>query len=385
MDTGFSIEDLAFQQGARAFIDANLPHGMDLWTRRGVHKWPVEFGGPGIRDRSVNGCQGYSKLGAGSHLANLQTKAELSTDGTFYTVNGQKVWTALAHIARRMFCSTRASNTGVKQDGITFLLIPMGDPSIEVKPIITLGGSHSVKEAYITDVNVGDHCPLDAPTFHNKRSALEAGLMAFEFTELRSLASVSAGGDPDPESSIMKLKHTEIQQRVFELNLEAAGIYAAAWGTPAGPDFARGATGLSPSDYPTVDGLLAAELTFDNVTVSATDKLGPLDDGHTIIEKIARRTILALAAKAIGAMQVLYQDTIAYTQQRKQFDHPLSEFKVLKYLIGKASRFVGQSAVQLHGGTGMTEKLRVARYFKRLMIIDSQYDNTDHPLEKFVA
>jgi alkylation response protein AidB-like acyl-CoA dehydrogenase len=190
-----------------------------------------------------------------------------------------------------MFCLVRTSSTGVKQEGITFLLIPMDDPGIEVKPIITLGGSHTVNEVYITDVKVpvenrigeegkgwtyakgllihertglagiqnsvlalekakenassikvGDGTLLDVPVFKNKIGALEAELLALEFTELRSLAQVSAGGDPGPESSIMKLKGTEIQQRISELNLESSGIYAAAWGNPVGPAFAKGAT-----------------------------------------------------------------------------------------------------------------------------------------------
>jgi len=184
------------------------------------------------------------------------------------------------------------------------------------------------------------------------------------------------------------------------------------------------ADGLTRTDYPTVDGLRASEIKFTNVRVSDDQRLGPLDEGYGIIEKIANRAILALAAEAIGGMQTLYEDTVHYTKQRKQFDHPLSEFQVLKhrmtemfmehalaqslcmkanmletqgssetqrtihalkYLVGKASRFVGQNAVQLHGGMGMTEELRVAHYFKRLMVIDSQFGNTDHHLERFVA
>ncbi len=353
MDIEFSDEDLAFQQDVRSFIEANLPKGMDMWTKRGewfkaladkggwdVPKWPVEFGGPGftptqryifdmemarqstppqlpfgvgmlapilmghgskeqqdrflpgIRDGSVNWCQGYSEPGAGSDLANLKTKAELTPDGKHYIVNGQKIWTTLAHIAHWMFCLTRTSSTGVKQEGITFLLIPMDDPGIEVRPIITLGGSHSVNEVYLTDVKVpvenrigeegkgwtyakgllahertglagiqnsvialerarenaasikvGDGTLLDVPAFRNKLGALEAELMALEFTELRTLAAVEAGGSPGPESSILKLKGTEIQQRLQELNIEAAGIYAAVWGNGnAGPKFAKGAT-----------------------------------------------------------------------------------------------------------------------------------------------
>lgn len=352
MDIEFSAEDLAFQREVQDFIKENLPKGMDLWTKRGewfkalrdkggwdVPKWPVEFGGPvftptqryifdlemsrnstppqipfgvtmlapilmnygtreqqerflpGIRDGSVNWCQGYSEPGAGSDLANLKTRAELSEDGTHYIVNGQKIWTTLAHIANWIFCLTRTSNTGVKQEGITFLLMPMDDPGIEVKPIITLGGSHSVNEVYFTNVKVpvenrvgeegkgwtyakgllvhertglagiqnsvlalekakknarqvkvGKGTLMDVPAFRNKVGALEAELLALEFTELRTLSQVSAGGNPGPESSIMKLKGTEIQQRVSELNLEAAGVYAAAWGNPVGHHFAKGAT-----------------------------------------------------------------------------------------------------------------------------------------------
>lgn len=352
MDIEFSEEDLAFQQEVRDFIKDNLPQPHELWTRRDawfkalrekggwdVHKWPTEFGGPGftptqryifdmemgrqstppmlpfgismlapilmnygsdeqkerflpgIRDHSVNWCQGYSEPGAGSDLANLKTRAELSEDGKHYVVNGQKIWTTLAHIAHWMFCLTRTSSDGAKQEGITFLLIPMDAPGVEVKPIITLGGAHSVNEVYLTDVKVpvenrvgeegkgwtyakgllvhertglagiqnsvmalekakdvarsvkiGNETLLDNPMFKLKVGALEAELMALEFTELRTLASVAAGGDPGPESSILKLKGTEIQQRVSELNLEAAGIFAAPWGpNQAGPGFAKGA------------------------------------------------------------------------------------------------------------------------------------------------
>jgi alkylation response protein AidB-like acyl-CoA dehydrogenase len=353
MDIEFSAEDLAFQQEVRNFIKDNVPTGMELWTKRAewfkaledkggwdVPNWPEAFGGPtftptqryifdmemgrqstppqlpfgtgmlapilmrygtkeqqdrflpGIRDCSVNWCQGYSEPGAGSDLANLKTRAVLNEEGTHYTVNGQKIWTTLAHIAHWMFCLTRTSSDGPKQEGITFLLIPMDDPGIEVKPIITLGGSHSVNEVYITDVKVpvenmigeegkgwtyakgllvherkglagiqnsvmalekakenaeqvkvGEGTLMDVPAFRNKIGAIAAELLALEFTELRTLASVAAGGDPGPESSIMKLKGTEIQQRITELNLEASGIYAAPWGAiNAGPGFARGAT-----------------------------------------------------------------------------------------------------------------------------------------------
>jgi len=184
------------------------------------------------------------------------------------------------------------------------------------------------------------------------------------------------------------------------------------------------AEGISREDYPTVDGLRASEIKFENVSVSDADVLGKVDEGSDIVNFISNRAILAMSAEAVGSMDVLYKTTIDYTKQRHQFDHALADFQVLKhrmtemfmettlaqsltmkatmlstqnsadtqstihalkYLIGKAGRLVGQNAVQLHGGMGMTEEMNVAHYFKRLMVIDSQFGNTDHHLEQFVA
>lgn len=351
MDIELSVEDLAFREEVRAFFKENeYKPGEDYgqwrldWFAKArekggwdVPKWPVEFGGPGwsptqhyiweqetavaalpwdmpfgismlapvlmaygnkeqqerflpdIRARKVNWCQGYSEPGAGSDLAGLKTKAVLSADGTEYTVNGTKIWTTAAHIADWIFCLTRTDDSGKKQEGITFLLFPMKQEGVEVKPIITLGGAHSVNTVFITDVKVpvenrigeegkgwtyakgllqhertglaglsrslvaleklkdqartvtrGNGTLMDEPAFKAKVAELEVDLMAAEYTELRSLASASAGAAPGPESSILKLKGTEIQQRIQKLTVEAGGIYSAAWGsTQAGPGFAR--------------------------------------------------------------------------------------------------------------------------------------------------
>ena len=180
--------------------------------------------------------------------------------------------------------------------------------------------------------------------------------------------------------------------------------------------------GLERNNFPTVDGLRASEITFDNVEVSSERMLGDIDKGFTILRTIANNAILALCAEAVGAMEVLYKDTVEYTQQREQFDHPLSDFQVLqhrmvdmfmeyeqcksllfratmetiqdpvmaqrtihalKHLIGKSGIFVGENAVQLHGGMGVTEELRVGHFFKRLLVIDSQFGNADFHLDKF--
>jgi alkylation response protein AidB-like acyl-CoA dehydrogenase len=185
------------------------------------------------------------------------------------------------------------------------------------------------------------------------------------------------------------------------------------------------AEGVTRDNFPTVDGLRASEVTLKDVRVSADSLLGDLDAGFSILNAAANDAILALSAEAIGAMEVLYKDTVDYTQEREQFDHPLSDFQVLqhrmvemfmeyeqcksllyratleaaqgdseatqrtvhalKYLVGKVGSFIGESAVQLHGGMGMTEELRIGHYFKRLLVIDAQFGNSDYHLQKFAA
>ena len=182
--------------------------------------------------------------------------------------------------------------------------------------------------------------------------------------------------------------------------------------------------GLIVQGFPTVDGLQSSELTFDKVTVTAGDIVGEVDEGFTALNATINDGILAIAAEAVGAMEVLYKDTVAYTQEREQFDHPLSDFQVLqhrmvemfmeyeqcksllfratmeaatggedtqrcihalKHLVGKAAFFVGENAVQTHGGMGVTEELRVGHYFKRLLVIEAQFGNTDYHLDRFAA
>jgi alkylation response protein AidB-like acyl-CoA dehydrogenase len=180
--------------------------------------------------------------------------------------------------------------------------------------------------------------------------------------------------------------------------------------------------GVEKQNFPTVDGLRASEITFEDVKVSSEALVGEKDKGFTILQAVVNDAILALSAEAVGAMEVLYKDTVEYTQQREQFDHALSDFQVLqhrmvdmfmeyeqcksllfratletvedpdlaqrtvhalKHLIGKSGIFVGESAVQLHGGMGVTEELRIGHFFKRLLVIDSQFGNADFHLDKF--
>ena len=245
---------------------------------------------PAIVRGDIAWCQGYSEPGSGSDLASLKLRAD--ADGDDYIVNGSKIWTTHAHMADHIFCLVRTDNSGRPQQGISFLLIDMDSPGVSVEPIITMAGDHEVNQVFFENVRVpqanrigeenkgwtyakgllahersglagiqnsvmglekakrnaqkvrvGAGTLLDLSSFKNKVGVLEAELLALEFTEMRTLARVAAGGDPGPESAILKLKGTEIQQRITELNLEAAGVFAAPWGAEAfGPEFAHGAT-----------------------------------------------------------------------------------------------------------------------------------------------
>ncbi|MEM7097281.1 MAG: acyl-CoA dehydrogenase family protein [Pseudomonadota bacterium] len=185
-----------------------------------------------------------------------------------------------------------------------------------------------------------------------------------------------------------------------------------------------GTQGLKVSGFPTVDGLQAAEIELKDVFVESANLLGAENQGFQLLNTCIRDGILAICAEAVGAMEVLYKDTVAYTSEREQFDHPLSDFQVLqhrmvdmfmeyeqcksllyratletvqasdtamrtvhalKHFVGKAGIMIGENAVQLHGGMGMTEELRIGHYFKRLLVIDAQFGNSDYHLQKFVA
>ncbi len=251
---------------------------------------------PSILDSSVWWCQGYSEPDAGSDLANLKTSAVL--EGSHYRVNGSKIWTTYAHYADMMFCLVRTSSEGRKQQGISFLLIDMNDPGVEVAPIITNNGLHVVNQVFLNNVSVPQENlvgeegagwtiakyllgherttiagvaaskqqmrrlksialqeqqrgePLwDDCRFRDRVAELEIDLMALEQTNLRVLCDENAGHGPGPEASLLKVRGTEIQQRITELLVETVGIYGLpyhkevllqGWGDqiPVGPDYA---------------------------------------------------------------------------------------------------------------------------------------------------
>src|SRR6266852_2947502 len=219
-------------------------------------------------------CQGFSEPGAGSDLASLKTSAK--REGDHYIVNGQKTWTTLAQYADWIFCLVRTDPAAKKQSGISFLLIDMKAPGIIVRPIVTIDGGREVNEVFFDDVRVpvenlvgeenkgwdyakfllgnertgiarvgmskerirrlkelaamerdGDKPLIEDERFRAKLAAIEVELKALEMTQLRVVADARRNGDkPDPKSSILKIKGSEIQQAITELLLELVGPYA---------------------------------------------------------------------------------------------------------------------------------------------------------------
>ncbi len=216
-------------------------------------------------------CQGYSEPGAGSDLASLKTTATLE-DGN-YVVNGHKVWTTYAQYADWIFCLVRTSKEPKRQNGISFLLIDINTPGITVKPIVSIDGRHTLNEVFFDNVEVpeenlvgetgkgwtyakallthersmagvadskrdmacirewaqqeisGGKSMLEDPSFRKRLTDVEIDLMALEFTELRTLAKAMKGHGPGAESSILKIKGTEVQQAIQELRMDLAGYY----------------------------------------------------------------------------------------------------------------------------------------------------------------
>ena len=327
MDLNYSPEELAFRDEVRAWLGKNLPaelkdkghyakeellrwHG--ILAKKGwvAPAWPKEWGGTGwnlvqryifeeelgyaggpplipfglamcapvllrfgteaqkkrFLPRIYNGedfwCQGYSEPGSGSDLASLKTKAV--RNGDQYVVNGQKIWTTLAHYADWIFCLVRTDPTVEKrQEGISFLLIDMKTPGITIRPLILMDGAHEVNEVFFDDVKVPAENLVHEQgkgwtvakyllgyermntgrigeskrqlarlkefskekqkevRFRDRLSRLEIELTALEITNLRFLDRMRRTGQPPgADVSMLKIKGTEIQQGLTELAME---------------------------------------------------------------------------------------------------------------------------------------------------------------------
>jgi alkylation response protein AidB-like acyl-CoA dehydrogenase len=226
---------------------------------------------PKILDGSEKWCQGYSEPGAGSDLASLKTRAALQ--GDTYKINGSKIWTTHAHFADWMFCLVRTNPDVKPQEGITFLLVPMHQKGITIRPIITLAGDHEVNQVFLDDAEAhqqyrigeegqgwsiakfllenerGGSCAAPRlladiarlrtaadgqpsgtngafghlPSTEARLVALELEAQALETTELRILAELKAGRRPGPQTSLVKLVSSSLRQKIDEMAVDIFG------------------------------------------------------------------------------------------------------------------------------------------------------------------
>ena len=254
-----------------------------------------EFFLPKLRNMDIWMCQGFSEPGSGSDLASLKTRAV--REGDHYIINGQKLWTTNGHRADWMYGLVRTSTDGKKQAGISYLLIDMKSPGVQVRPVVTLDNDHHTNETFFENVKVpvsnligeenkgwsiakfalgneragiakvglskarlalvkalaqrveADGRPLaESPRFREKMALIETELKALEITNMMVVAAMAKGGSKqDPRTSVLKLKGSELQQATTELMLEVAGPHAMAnqheflearTGETVGPDWA---------------------------------------------------------------------------------------------------------------------------------------------------
>jgi len=230
---------------------------------------------PATANLDIWWAQGFSEPGAGSDLASLKTSAV--RDGDDFIVNGQKTWTTLGQYADWIFCLVRTDPAAKKQAGISFLLVDMRSPGITVRPITTIDGGQEVNEVFFDEVRVpaenlvgelnrgwdyakfllsnerigiarigmtkerlarvkrlaqetpaGVGMVWDDPDFRRRLAWSEIELKALEITQMRMVAAQrSQSADrPDPSSSILKIKGSEVQQQATQLLVDVAGPYA---------------------------------------------------------------------------------------------------------------------------------------------------------------
>ena len=250
---------------------------------------------PPIARNETLWCQGYSEPDAGSDLASLRMRA--IRDGDHYVVNGTKTWTTAAQWADMMFCLVRTDTEAKPQEGISCFLIDMHDPGVEVRPIVTMDGGREINTVYFSDVEVpvedrvgeenrgwtyakfllgherfgiarlseskarlrrlkdiarshpvGGGFLADDPDFMRSVAETEIELTALEYTELRAMMDAEQGAAPGVEGNMLKIRGTEMQQKISEMFMKAVGYYAApylpeamefGWNeAPVGPEYA---------------------------------------------------------------------------------------------------------------------------------------------------
>ncbi len=265
------------EECCRAYAPRIVPFGLNMLGPV-LQKFGTAEQQESILPRILSGedwwCQGYSEPGAGSDLASLKTRA--IRDGDEYIINGQKTWTTLGQHANKIFCLVRTSGEGKPQEGISFVLVDIDTPGIDMRPIRLIEGGHEVNEVFFTDVRVpvsnlvgeenkgwaiakfllshertgiagvgfsmqaleevktlahsirrGAKRLIDDPLFSARLANVEIDLEAMKITNLRMLFQAQKQGAPGPETSMLKIKGTVINQELRDLARRALGPTAA--------------------------------------------------------------------------------------------------------------------------------------------------------------
>ena len=265
------------EECCRAYAPRIVPFGLNMLGPV-LQKFGTAEQQESILPRILSGedwwCQGYSEPGAGSDLASLKTRA--IREGDAYIINGQKTWTTLGQHANKIFCLVRTSSEGKPQEGISFVLVDLDTPGIEMRPIRLIEGGHEVNEVFFTDVRVpvsnlvgeenkgwtiakfllshertgiagvgfsmqaleevkvlahtirrGAKRLIDDPLLAARLAKVEIDLEAMKITNLRMLFQAQKQGAPGPETSMLKIKGTVINQELRDLARRALGPLAA--------------------------------------------------------------------------------------------------------------------------------------------------------------
>ena len=310
-----------------------------------------------------------------------------------------------------------------------------GGGPIEMMLLMQELGKHLVVEPYLATVVLAGGC-LAASSNTALRSELLGKVMSGEMQLALAFAEPQARFElsdvrttADKQGSHYRLNG----EKILVLNGASAEQIVVAARTNGKPQDSHGITlfcvdtsqdGVTRHGYKTVDGFHGANIRFDNVKVGENKLVSDKDQGFDLLEQVVLNATLAICAEALGIIETLTYKTVDYTKEREQFGVPLSSFQALqhrmvdmfmeleqarslllratikrqdnapdtakaiaalKYYIGTAGRKVGEEAVQLHGGMGVTDEMDVAHFFKRLTVIDTLFGNSDYQLEKYLT
>jgi alkylation response protein AidB-like acyl-CoA dehydrogenase len=308
----------------------------------------------------------------------------------------------------------------------------LGGGPIETLVVMEEFGRALVVEPYLSTVVIGGGFLRRAGTDHATAliEQIIAGdaVIAFAWAESQgryNLANLKTTARADGEGWVIDghkavvvaapwASHLVVTARTGGAQAEAEGVslFLVEKSTP----------GVVTRDYPTVDGRRASEVTFETVRVGPEALIGEAGAALPLVEQVVDEALAAQCAEACGVLKKLHEGTLEYTKQRKQFGQPIAAFQVLqhrmvdmfmqveqsvsmtymahvrldepaherakaisaaKVQIGRACRFVGQNAVQLHGGMGMTDEMAIGHYFKRASMIEGEFGSVDHHLRRY--